>query len=235
LQTTHLQEIERVKTGILHLDELIGDGFPKNHLILLAGCAGTGKTIFSTQFIYNGAVEHNERGVYTILEEDASTLKRNMKTLGYDLERLEREGKARIIDVESLKGVGLSSNIQYITEAVAKMRAQRLVIDSLSALLTACEERFDYRALMHFFYRLLKNYNCTAILTCSIPTGQTTLGLGIEEFVADALLILDNVQEDSELKRRILIQKMRGTNHTRKWHNVLVTEQGMEIVPFAQV
>jgi len=72
-------------------------------------------------------------------------------------------------------------------------------------------------------------------MTCSVPTGQKTLGLGIEEFIADALLILDNVTEEAELKRRLLIQKMRGTEHSRKWHNVLITKHGLEIVSFAQV
>ena len=235
MQTTHQRKIERVKTGILHLDELIEGGFPKSELVLLAGYAGTGKTIFCTEFIYHGAVKYNEKGVYAVLEEDSSTLKKNMIRLGYDLEKLETENKIQIMDVESLKGAGLSSNIQLIIETVAKMDARRLVIDSLSALLASCQERFDYRTLMHLFYRILKNHCCTTVMTCSIPTGQKTLGLGIEEFIADALLILDNVQENAEQKGRLLIQKMRGTDHSRKWHNVLITGQGLEIVSFAQV
>lgn len=235
MQTAQVEKIERIKTGIPHLDGLIEGGFPKNALILLAGYAGTGKTIFSTQFLYNGVVKYHEKGVYAILEEDAPTLKRNIKTFGYDLERLERENKLRIIDIESLKGSGLSANIQYILDSVADLKAERLVVDSITALLIACREKFDYRTLMHLFYRALKTHNCTTIMTCSIPAGQKTLGLGIEEFVADALLILDNVTEEAELKRRLLIQKMRGANHSRKWHNVLITKHGMEIVSFAQV
>lgn len=235
MQTSQVKEIERVKTGVPHLDNIIEGGFPKNELVLLAGCAGTGKTIVCTQFIYNGAVEYNERGVYATLEEDARMLKRNMKTFGYDLESLERDNKVRVIDVESLKGAGLSSNIQFILDTVARMKAERLVIDSLTALFFACEERFDNRTLMHLLYKILKTQNCTTIMTCSIPTGQKTLGLGIEEFIADALLILDNVTEEAEMKRRLIIQKMRGTDHSRKWHNILITKQGLEIVSFAQV
>lgn len=235
MQTQRVERIERIKTGIPHLDNLIEGGFPKNQLVLLAGPAGTGKTIFCTQFIYNGTVEHKENGVYAILEEDALTLKRNMKTFGYDLERLEQEKKVRIIDIESLKDSGLTSNMQFILDTVADVKAERLVIDSITALLVACKEKFDYRTLMHLFYKILKTHNCTTIMTCSIPAGQKTLGLGIEEFVADALLILDNVAEEAELKRRFLIQKMRGTDHSRKWHNVLITKQGIEIMSFAQV
>lgn len=102
-----------------------------------------------------------------------------MRRLGYALESLETENRIQVIDVESLKGAGLSSNIQLIIETVAKMNARRLVIDSLSALLAACQERFDFGTLMHFFYRILKHHRCTAIMTGSSPNGQKTLGLVI--------------------------------------------------------
>jgi KaiC/GvpD/RAD55 family RecA-like ATPase len=128
-----------------------------------------------------------------------------MRRLGYDLERLETENRIQIIDVKSLKGTGLSLNVQLIIETVAKNNARRLVIDSLSALLAACQERFDNRTLMHLFYRILKNHCCTTIMTCSIPTCQKTVGWGIEEFIAGALLILGNGQENAEQKRRLLI------------------------------
>jgi len=88
---------------------------------------------------------------------------------------------------------------------------------------------------MHFFYRILKHHCCTAIMTGSVPNGQKTLGLVIQEFIVHVLLILDSVQEDVEQKRRLLTQKMRGTDHCRKWHNVLMIKQGLEIVSFAQV
>jgi len=210
-------------------------GFQKTSLSSWQATRELGKQFFSTQFLYNGVVKYHEKGVYAILEEDAPTLKRNMKTFGYDLERLEEENKLRIIDIESLRGSGLSANIQYILSAVSDLKAERLVVDSITALLIACREKFDYRTLMHLFYRALKTHNCTTIMTRSIPSEQKTLGLGIGEFVADALLILDNVAKEAELKRRLLIQKMWGTNHSRKWHNVLVTKQGLEIVSFAQV
>jgi circadian clock protein KaiC len=116
LQTTHQREIKRVKTGILPLDELIGGGFPKSELVLLAGYAGTGKTIFCTEFIYHGAVQYNEKGVYAVLEGYSSAFEKNMRRLGYDLERLETENKVQIIDVKSLKGTGLSLNVQLIIE-----------------------------------------------------------------------------------------------------------------------
>lgn len=223
---------KRVPTGIDGLDYLIGGGFPKGSIILLAGGAGSGKTIFSTQFICNGAVQYGEKGVYVTFEEDAETLKRNMLNFGFDFEKLEREGLVRLIDLEVLKGEGLNTNIEYILTVMDKIDAKRLVIDSLTAFLYSCPEKLEYRILMHLIYKILKTRDITTIMTCSIPAGAKTLGLGIEEFIVDSLIILENVVTDLELKTRLLIHKMRGTNHSKKYHNVLMTDEGIQIVPF---
>jgi circadian clock protein KaiC len=223
----------RVPSGIDGLDALIEGGFLRGDVILLAGKTGSGKTIFSAQFIYNGATKHGEKGVYATFEEDAKTLKRNMARFGFYLERLEREGSLKIIDLETLKGEGLSANIQFILSALEEINGKRLVIDSLTAFLTACPEKFEYRVLMHLIYRMLKTRGITTIVTCSVPMGAETLGLGIEEFVADSVIFLENVIEGLELKTRFLIHKMRGTDHSRKYHNVIITDRGLQIVPFA--
>jgi len=222
----------RVPTGIAGLDPLIEGGFLKGDIILLAGRTGSGKTILSTQFIYNGAVQYDEKGVYATFEEDAKTLKRNMLKFGFDLEKLEREGMIKVIDLEGLKGEGLSANIDYILGALEEIGGTRLVIDSLTAFLTGCDEKFEYRTFMHLIYRMLKMHGYTTLMTCSVPTGADTLGLGIEEFVADSLIFLENVVDGLELKTRFMVRKMRGTDHSKKYHNVIVTNKGLQIVPF---
>jgi KaiC/GvpD/RAD55 family RecA-like ATPase len=224
---------KRVPTGIDGLDGLIEGGFPRGSVILLAGGAGSGKTIFSAQFIYNGAVQYGEKGVYVTFEEDAKTLKRNMLNFGFNLEKLEREGLIKVIDLEVLKGEGLNTNIEYILNVMDEIDAKRLVIDSLTAFLASCPEKLEYRIIMHLIYKILKTRDCTTIMTCSVPLGAKTLGLGVEEFVADSLVFLENVVSDLELKTRLLIHKMRGTNHSKRYHNVLMTDKGIQIVPFA--
>jgi len=223
---------ERVGSGVEGLDGLIGGGFLKGDAVLLAGGTGSGKTILCTQFICRGATQHGERGVYATFEEDGKTLRRNMLGLGFDLERLEREGLVRVIDLEAMKGAGVSANIEFILGTLRETGAERLVVDSLSAFLTACEERFEYRILMHMLYKILKAQGITTVMTCSVPAGSPTLGLGIEEFIADAVLTLENVVEGVELKTRFMVRKMRGTNHSRKYHDVIITEKGLKIVPF---
>lgn len=224
--------MDRIKTGVEGLDELIDGGVIKGEIILLAGSTGSGKTILSTQFIYNGA-KYGEKGVYATFEEDENSLKRNMAKLGMDLEKLEAEGKARIIGLQSMKGIGLNANLDYILKSVREMDAERLVIDSLTAFFTGTGERFEYRTLMHLFYKILKKMGCTTVMTCSVPAGSETLGLGIEEFIADSVIVLENVVIDAELKTRFLIRKMRGTSHSRTYHDVIIDEKGLKIVPFS--
>ena len=223
---------KRVPTGIDGLDTLIEGGFLRGDIILVAGSSGSGKTIFSTQFIYYGAAQYGENGVYATFEEDAKTLKRNMLKFGFDLEKLEQQKAIKVIDLESLKGEGLSANIQFILDALDDIGGKRLVIDSLTAFLTACLEKFEYRALMHLLYKMLKTQEITTIMTCSVPMGVATLGIGVEEFVADSLILFENVVDGIELKTKFLIRKMRGTNHSRKYHDVIITDKGLQILPF---
>lgn len=223
---------KRVPTGIDGLDTLIEGGFLRGDIILVAGSSGSGKTIFSTQFIYYGASQYGENGVYATFEEDAKTLKRNMLKFGFDLEKLEQQKAIKVIDLEALKGEGLSANIQFILDALDDIGGKRLVIDSLTAFLTACLEKFEYRALMHLLYKMLKTQEITTIMTCSVPMGVATLGIGVEEFVADSLILFENVVDGIELKTKFLIRKMRGTNHSRKYHDVIITDKGLQILPF---
>jgi len=225
--------MERVRTGVEGLDELIDGGVIKGEVILLAGTTGSGKTIFSSQFICNGAMHYGENGVYATFEEDEASLIRNMEELGMDLGKLESEGKIKVIGLQAMKDIGLNANLDYILKTVRDLKAERLVIDSLTAFLVGTGEKFEYRTLMHLFYKILKKMNCTTIMTCSIPAGSETLGLGMEEFIADSVMVIENVMVDTELKTRFLIRKMRGTSHSRKYHDVIIDEKGLKIVPFS--
>jgi len=220
----------KIKTGIKGLDEIIEGGFFEGDFILLAGDTGSGKTIFCSQYICYGA-ENGEKGIIATFEEDRETLLRNMESLGLELGRFEKENKVRILDLEAFKGSNLQLNLEFILSNVEDFGAKRLVIDSINAFLAACEGKFEYRIIMHFLYRMFKRIKVTTIATCSIPTGAKTLGLGFEEFIADALITLENFLENSELKRRLLVRKMRGVNHSRKYHNVIIDKNGMSVVP----
>jgi circadian clock protein KaiC len=108
-------------SGIDGLDELIGGGFPRSGLIVLAGNPGTGKTIFSAQFLYRGAVEHGERGVYVSFAEDKNQFYRNMGALGLDLEKLEKEGLFSFLDMLTVREAGISPTLELIIGKVAEL------------------------------------------------------------------------------------------------------------------
>ncbi len=224
---------ERVSTGVSGVDELIEGGFIKGEVILLVGGIGSGKSIFSSQFIYNGALNNNDKGVYATLEEDRKSFIRNMAKFGLDFEKLENEGKIIVIDPSKIGGVGLDVNLQYITSKMEELGAKRLVIDSLPALLSACEETLEYRSAMRLIYELLKGHGFTTILTVSVPTGSQSLGMGVEEFIADSVIQLENIIVDYEMKTRFIVRKMRGTDHSKKYHTVMFSNEGLEVVPFS--
>jgi circadian clock protein KaiC len=156
-----------------------------------------------------------------------------MLKFGMDFDKLESKGLIKLIDLEVLKDRGLNANLEYVLNTLEQTDAKRLVIDSLTAFLASCPEKLEYRMVMHIIYKILKTRDCTTIMTCSVPIGAKTLGLGIEEFVADSVIFLEKVMDGLELKTRLLVHKMRGTDHSKKYHSVLVTNKGIQIVPFA--
>ncbi|TLX95345.1 MAG: hypothetical protein E6K89_05540, partial [Thaumarchaeota archaeon] len=170
--------------------------------------------------------------VFATFEEDVASLKRNMLRFGMDFDTLEKEKKVKIIDLEALQGRGMGSNIETLLGALDSLRARRLVVDSLTAFLSSAQEKFDYSFLMHLVYKTLKREGVTTLMTVSrpaIPLGE----VGVEEFVADGIFELQNyISRDVELKTRFIIRKLRGTDHSRRFHSVVFTPNGIEILPY---
>jgi circadian clock protein KaiC len=160
-------------SGIDGLDELVGGGFPRSGLIVLAGNPGTSKTIFSAQFLYRGAVDQGERGVYVSFAEDKDQFYRNMKALGLDFERLEKEGLFSFLDMLTVREAGISPVLELIISKIAELGAKRLVIDSFSAMAQAFEKPHDARIVLHTILgRVARSVGCTTLLIVEVPTGD---------------------------------------------------------------
>src|SRR5271166_3281053 len=121
-----LNQDTRVPTGIPGLDPMIQGGLQRGDFVLLIGGLGTGKTIFSCEFVYNAALTMDEPAVFATFEEDIRSLKRNMMNFGFDLSSLEAKKKLKLLDLEALEGRGLSSNIQVLLEALDEIKGKRL-------------------------------------------------------------------------------------------------------------
>ena len=205
---------DRVITGIDGLDTLIEGGFPKGSLVLLAGNPGTGKTVFSMQFLYKGAEEHGENGIYVSFAENEDTIIHNISRLfGCNFRKMEEGcGKVKILDFTTVTEKGLPTLLEMILEEVTASKAKRLVIDSFSAMAQAFQKPIEARSIIHnILGKLVRKLGCTTILIVEVPTGSERIGISIEEFVADGVIVLRKDNYDGRLVREIEIEKLRGT------------------------
>lgn len=207
----------RVPTGIEGLDPLIEGGFPRNSLILLAGNPGTGKTVFGIQFLCKGAEDYGENGVYVSFAEGEEVLVHNVcKHLGWDLSKFaEALEKVKILDLTTVREEGISTVLNLILDEVRSLKAKRLVIDSFTAMVQAFKEKIDARIILHTVLgKIVRQLGCTTILIVEVPTGRGEVGISVEEFVADGVLMLRkgfSPKMDGRLVREIEISKMWGT------------------------
>jgi len=223
----------RIQTGIPGLDGLIQGGLQAGDFILLVGGIGTGKTIFSSEFAYQGAKNLNQPAVYATFEEDVHSLRRNMLKFDIDFQALEDAKKVRLLDLEALEGRGMGSNLETILSAIDEVKAKRLVIDSLTAFLSGSSGKFDYSFLMHLIYKTLKREKITTFMTVSKFEGPSDYSQGLEQFVADGVFLIENYLADNmELKTRFMVRKLRGAEHSRKYHTVVFSSKGIEILPY---
>lgn len=199
-----------VPTGIPGLDKVIGGGFPEKSVIIFAGSVGTGKTILSARYIYEGATRFGEKGLYVCLSETKEKFLRNMRRFGWNFERLEKTGKVSVLGLATAREVELQSNLNVIMREINEQKPQRVIIDPLTAMTNAMETRVDARFLTHVLYKFLENANCTAILTAEIPMGSDFIGAGVEEFIADGVFVLKRAENAGRMVRKLEIVKLRG-------------------------
>ncbi|MCE4613824.1 MAG: AAA family ATPase [Desulfurococcales archaeon] len=205
-------EIERINSGILGLDELLGGGIPRGSIILVAGHPGSGKTVFSAKFIYEGAVRWGEPGLYVSFAESEEDFKKYMKTLDLDFEPLKDRGLFKFLSLPTIiDSYTIEQSIEEILGIAKAMNAKRLVIDSITAVLkTLGPERT--RALLHTaLIPGFKRLGITALLIADLPYGSTTVGMGVEEFVVDGVLVFKMERERGMTRRLIEVRKMRGS------------------------
>jgi len=225
---------QRVFTGISGIDELIEGGFPLDSMIVMIGHAGAGKSIFASQFLYTCAVKHGKRGVYACFAETRENLLRNMKEFGWDFEQLESEGKVSILGLSVSKESGVQTNINKVMDTMKSLKADVLVIDSISAMAMALEKNIDVRIMIHLLYTFIKNQHCLCILIVDKPRGSfysLSSGEEITEFIADGIIDLEVYLDDAGiLQRRMTILKMRGTNHSMIAHPYSIEKSGFTIL-----
>ncbi len=226
----------RVPTGIPGLDELIQGGFLEGASILVSGGAGTGKTIFALQYIYNGAAEYGDPGLYITMEEGATNLWWNMKSFKWNLTKYEQEGLIKIYKVGMIEPAEFAKKftdeVEKIKNMVDEMDAKRLVIDSTTAFGMWMGSEAKIRYGLFKLAEELKELKCTTVMTAETLGKRDQFSrFGVEEFIADGVIALYFMPP----QRALFVRKMRGTKHDQKIHPYIIGEKGIEVMPKEEI
>lgn len=224
-------KISRLSTGIPGFDKIVEGGVPGGSITLLAGSCGTGKSTFAMQFLYWGAKHCNEPGVYITLEEEPESLIQTMELFGWDIEGLIRQKKLMVIKPDVYK---FDSIKQIISDAIDKIHAKRLVVDSYSVMLTYFKDPYEIRNGLVQLDREIKKMGCTALVISDINDDSVIFSTtGVEEFIVDGVIVLYLIKDRQNIHvytmRAVSVRKMRATNHPINPFKFEITPMGIVI------
>ena len=223
--------IKRVSTGIPKLDSLIGGGFKNNSVNLVAGGAGSGKSILAMQFIVEG-VRKGEPGVYITFEEKKEKVYEDMLEFGWDLEKYEKAGKFVFLEYtpEQVKKI-LTEGGGIVEVIIEKNKAQRIVIDSITSFSLLYEDELTKKEASLALFELIDKWDCTGILTSQDEARNGHTITAAMEFEADSIIIIYHVKKKGVRRRGLEILKMRGTKIPEKTISLDISSKGIIINP----
>jgi circadian clock protein KaiC len=224
---------ERIESGVPGFDSLLDGGIPKGNVVLLAGRAGTGKSIFSAQYLYYGSKELGEKTLYISFVEDKERLYRNMERFGLSLEAMEKKGLMKVLSLEVPPSGGQNKVAEEIIGAFEEFKPSRAVLDPFSVLtITSSGNKSDAQAYAHsILSKIAKQTQCTTLLVCEVSAGADQIGSGVEEFMADGIVVLYYLMRGKAKIKAIEVRKMRGTKHSNQAILLEITDRGIEIDP----
>ena len=233
--------LQKERTGIPGFDEITRGGVPKGRPTLICGSAGAGKTLFAMEFLVRGATQFNEPGVFISFEESDEELATNVASLNFDLNELVAEKKL-VLDYVFIERSEIEETGEYDLEglflrldhAVSSIGAKRIVLDTLEALFSALPNEAIIRAELRRLFRWLKERGLTAVITCERGNGTLTR-YGLEEYVADCVILLDNRVQNQISTRRMRIVKYRGTSHGTNEYPFFIDEKGFSVLPITSL
>jgi len=217
----------RTKTGVPGLDEIVGGGIPSDNLVVISGDPGSGKTCLCLKYLYEGATKFGENGVFISLEETEEDLLKLAYYFGWDFKKLIDEKRVAIITVELYDFDKLKNTIE---DAIERIGAKRLVIDPGVVFRLYFEKELDARKRILSLGRMLKKIGCTAIITNEMVLDNTSSLFGLEEYVADGVILLYHTKLKDRFIRSIGVLKMRGTKISEKLHPVRITKEGLKVL-----
>jgi circadian clock protein KaiC len=228
-------------TGIKGLDEITYGGLPEGRTTLVAGSAGSGKTLLGMEFLVRGATEFNENGVFMAFEETGKELVENVSSLGFRLDELVAKSRILIdhvhVDPKEIEETGeydLEGLFIRLDYAITQVKAKRVVLDTIESLFSGFSSPLILRAELRRLFTWLKNRGVTAIITGE--RGDNTITRqGLEEYVSDCVIVLDHRVKDESSTRRLRIVKYRGSMHGTNEYPFLIDESGFTVMPITSL
>jgi circadian clock protein KaiC len=236
-----LTGIEKCPTGIAGLDQITDGGLPKGRPTLICGTAGCGKTVFGMEFLVRGATLFDEPGVFVAFEESDKELCQNVASMGFDLAALQARKKL-FLDYIRLERSEIQETGEYDLEglfvrlenAISTVGAKRVVLDTIESLFGSFSDTNVLRAELRRLFRWLKARGVTAIITAESGNAKLTRH-GIEEYVADCVILLDHRVQEQMSIRRLRVVKYRGTAHGTSEYPFLIEKHGISILPLSSL
>lgn len=220
------EDVERVKTGIEGLDDIVKGGIPENNLVLLSGGPGSGKTTMALQFLIQG-IENGETGVYVNLDEQKEDIIRNAKLFGWDLEKHVENDDLHFVRPSVFKFKKAKRQIDRIAN---RFDAERIVIDSLSVLGSATDSESKMRRSIMELNQRFNNLDATTISISEVE-GEKVSKHGVEEYSVDGIIRLYFQRKGSSFQRGVAIKKMRGSDHSKDLHPIEIGNKGVKVFP----
>jgi circadian clock protein KaiC len=235
------RELPKAPTGIRGLDEITRGGLPKGRPTLVCGGAGSGKTLLALTFLVNGAVQFGEPGVLLTFEENADEIVNDVASLGFDLPELIK-AKKLIVDYVRVERSEIEETGKYdleglfvrLNHAIQSTGAKRVVLDTIESLFAGLSNQSVLRAELRRLFRWLKDQGVTAVVTGERGEGLLTRQ-GLEEYVSDAVILLDHRVHDQVSTRRLRVVKYRGSYHGTNEYPFLINADGISVLPVSSL
>ena len=233
--------LDKAPTGIPGLDDITAGGLPKGRVTLVAGSAGAGKTLLGLNFLVAGARQYGEPGVLMTFEESAAKVGLNVRSLGFDLDELERSGLLTVlafrVDPSEIVAAGefdFEPIFAILDDAIKRVGAKRVVLDTIEVLFGAFGDDMTVRSELSRLVRWLEDRDVTVILTGE--RGESSLTRhGIEEYVTDCVIVLDHRVNAEISTRRLRVVKYRGSAHGTNEYPFLISARGFTVLPITSV
>jgi circadian clock protein KaiC len=236
-KAAHVRALAKSPTGIQGLDEITNGGLPQGRPTLVCGGAGSGKTLLATSFLVNGAEKFDEPGVLMTFEESGEELARDVASLGFDLPALVEEGKLFVdyvrierSEIEETGEYDLEGLFVRLDHAIRSTGAKRVVLDTIESLFSGLDNSSILRAELRRLFRWLKDKGLTAVITAERGEGTLTRQ-GLEEYVSDAVILLDHRVVEQVSTRRLRVVKYRGSYHGTNEYPFLIDRNGLSVLP----